>query len=89
MKAYKTSVVIEADSKEQAQSFLADMIKNDPDQAIEHFVHQFNVVGEHPSQIIDNPLQESIPSAIMGDRDFDYESNETGYDHEIKAWEEE
>jgi len=25
----------------------------------------------------------------MGDRDFDYESNETGYDHEIKAWEEE
>ena len=31
MKAYKTSVVIEADSKEQAQSFLADMIKNTRD----------------------------------------------------------
>lgn len=86
MKAFKTQLIIEAESMEDAQSFLSEMIHSDPDQAIEHLVHQFKLVNE---DIVPQDMPEQIPSAIMGDREFDYESNETGYDDEIKAWEEE
>ena len=86
MKAFKTTIIVEANSMEEAQSFLSEMIHSDPDQAIEHLVHQFKLVNE---DIVAKNMPEQITSAIMGDRDFDYESNETGYDDEIKAWEEE
>tara|TARA_B100000287_G_scaffold106422_2_gene98733 strand:- start:3297 stop:3539 length:243 start_codon:yes stop_codon:yes gene_type:complete len=72
MKIYKASIAVEAETLEDAQGMLGQMIMEVPNQIADHLIQTMEVF-----EFVQKP------SAIFGDRHFDLNSNETVYDEEI------
>ena len=72
MNIYKSTISIEAETIEEAQGMLGQMILEVPNEITDYLVRTMEEF-EYTEK----------PSAILGDRNFDLSSNETMYDEDI------
>ncbi len=73
MNIYKSTISIEAETIEEAQGMLGQMILEVPTEITDYLVRTMEEF-EYTEK----------PSAILGDRNFDLSSNETMYDEDIE-----